>query len=109
MSGASPSRPSDVGLAGERTTLAWTRLGLTLLGLPSAVLAYAVGRNALAIVAAAAALALGLLVLVVSLRRQRTEPERIAQGVLFPAANLIVVTCACVMLLALSSMLLVGT
>ncbi len=92
MSGALPSQPSDVGLAGERTTLAWTRMGLTLLGVPSAVLAYAVGRNELAIAAAASALALGLGVLVVSLRRQRTEPERIAEGTLFRAATLIVGT-----------------
>ena len=34
--------PSDVGLAGERTTLAWTRLGLALLGIPAAIMAYGV-------------------------------------------------------------------
>ena len=52
MSGASPSRPSDAGLAGERTTLAWTRLGLALLGIPAGVLAYAAGRSLLAFAAA---------------------------------------------------------
>ena len=108
MSGARPSRPSDAGLAGERTTLAWTRLGLTLLGIPAAVLAYAAGRSVLAFVAAMVAMALGLVVLVVSLRRQRTEPEHVADGTLTPAASLVVATCACIVMLAVSSAFLVG-
>lgn len=107
MSGASPSRPSDVGLAGERTTLAWTRLGLTLLGIPAAVLAYAAGRSLLAFVAAIVAMVLGLVVLVVSLRRQRTDPAHVADGTLTPAASLVVATGACVVMLGVSSAFLV--
>ena len=68
------SGPSDPGLAGERTTLAWARMGLTLLGVPAALLAYASGRNELAVAAAAVAMVLGLGVLVGSVRRQRVEP-----------------------------------
>lgn len=108
MSGTSPSRPSDAGLAGERTTLAWTRLGLTLLGIPAAILAYSAGRSALAFAAAAVAMVMGLAVLVGSLRRQRTEPEHVADGTLVPAASLIVVTCACVLTLAISCVILIS-
>ena len=107
MSGAGPSRPSDVGLAGERTTLAWTRLGLTLLGIPAAVLAYAAGRSWLAFGAAVVAMVLGLGVLVGSLRRQRADPDHVAQGSLAPAALMIVITGACVVMLTLSGAALV--
>ncbi len=107
MSSAGPSRPSDTGLAGERTTLAWTRLGLTLLGIPGAILAYSAGRSWLAFSAAAVALVLGLGVLVGSLRRQRTDPDHVANGTLTSAAPMIVVTCACVVMLTISGVVLV--
>jgi Domain of unknown function (DUF202) len=99
--------PSDPGLAGERTTLAWVRMGLTLLGVPAALLAYASGRNELAVVAAAVAMVLGLGVLVGSVRQQRVEPGVIPSGSLVPAARLILLTGACVLMLTISGGILV--
>lgn len=102
-----PQGPSDVGLAGERTTLAWTRLGLALLGIPAGILAYAAGRNFLALVAAAAAAILGLAVLVGSLVRQRVAPGVIPHGVLPPATRLILLTAGSVLVLGLCAAFLV--
>ncbi|MCU0262662.1 MAG: DUF202 domain-containing protein [Candidatus Nanopelagicales bacterium] len=99
--------PSDPGLAGERTTLAWARMGLTLLGIPAALLAYASGRNELAVAAAAIAMVLGLGVLVGSVRRQRVEPGVIPSGSLVPAARLIILTGACVLMLNVAGGILV--
>jgi uncharacterized membrane protein YidH (DUF202 family) len=98
---------SDVGLAGERTTLAWTRLGLALLGIPAAILAYAAGNNLLALAAAMVAAILGLAVLVGSLRRQRVAPGVIPHGVLPPATRLILLTGGCVLMLGLCAVFLV--
>ena len=109
MSAGAVSGPSDPGLAGERTTLAWARMGLTLLGVPAALLAYASGRNELAVAAAAAAMVLGLAVLVGSVRRQRVEPGVISSGSLVPAARLILLTGACVLMLNISGGILVLT
>ncbi len=109
MSADPASRPSDPGLAGERTTLAWSRMGLTLLGIPAALLAYASGRNELAVVAAAVAMVLGLGVLVGSVRRQRVEPEVIPSGSLVPAVRLILLTGACVLMLNVAGGILVLT
>ena len=107
MSPGAVSGPSDPGLAGERTTLAWARMGLTLLGVPAALLAYASGRNELAVAAAAVAMVLGLGVLVGSVRRQRVEPGVIPSGSLVPAARLILLTGACVLMLNISGGILV--
>jgi uncharacterized membrane protein YidH (DUF202 family) len=107
MSPGATLGPSDPGLAGERTTLAWTRMGLTLLGIPAALLAYSSGRNELAVVAAAVAMVLGLGVLVGSVRRQRVEPGVIPSGSLVPAARLILLTGACVLMLNISGGILV--
>ncbi len=82
-------------------------MGLTLLGIPAAVLAYASGRNELAVVAAAVAMVLGLGVLVGSVRRQRVEPGVIPSGSLVPAARLILLTGACVLMLNISGGILV--
>jgi hypothetical protein len=82
-------------------------MGLTLLGLPAALLAYASGRNELAVVAAAVAMGLGLAVLVGSVRRQRVEPGVIASGSLVPPATLILLTAASVLMLNLTAVVLV--
>lgn len=82
-------------------------MGLTLLGVPAAVLAYASGRNELAVAAAAVAMVLGLAVLVSSVRRQRVEPGVIPSGSLAPAARLILLTGACVLTLNISGAILV--
>ncbi len=99
--------PSDVGLAGERTTLAWTRLGLALLGIPAAIMAYGGGGNLLALVAAILAAALGLAVLVGSLRQQRVVPGVIPSGVVRPATHLILLTGGSVLFLAVCAAILV--
>jgi uncharacterized membrane protein YidH (DUF202 family) len=109
VSAGAASGPSDPGLAGERTTLAWTRMGLTLLGIPAALLAYASGRNELAVAAAAVAMVLGLGVLVGSVRRQRVRPGVIPSGSLVPAARLILLTGACVLMLNVAGGILVLT
>jgi hypothetical protein len=109
MSADPASRPSDPGLAGERTTLAWARMGLTLLGIPAALLAYASGRNELAVAAAAVAMVLGLGVLVGSVRRQRVPPDVIPSGSLVPAARLILLTGACVLMLNVAGGILILT
>ena len=101
------SGQSDVGLAGERTTLAWSRLGMTLLGIPAAMLGYSAGRNWLAFAAAALAAVLGLAVLVNSLRNQRVAPGVIPHGVLQPATTLILLTGGCVAALSLCGAILV--
>jgi uncharacterized membrane protein YidH (DUF202 family) len=107
MSDFRPARPSDTGLAGERTTLAWVRMGLTLLGLPSALLAYSAGRSWLAFSAALVAALLGLGVLVGSLRMQRVGPDVIPSGSLAPAAAMILLTGWCAVMLGMSGALLV--
>ena len=84
-------------------------MGLTLLGVPAAVLAYASGRNAIAVAAAVVAMVLGLAVLVGSVRRQRVGPDVIPSGSLVPAARLIVLTGACVLMLSISGGILVLT
>ena len=101
------SSQSDVGLAGERTSLAWSRVGLTLLGVPAAMLGYSAGRSWLAFAAAALAAALGLAVLIVSLRNQRVAPGVIPHGVLPPATSLILMTGGCVTALSLCGGILV--
>ncbi len=100
--------PSDAGLAGERTTLAWARIGLSLLALPSGLLAYAAGRDWLAAGAAAFAAALGMGVLTVSLRRQRAAAGMVERGSLVLASEQVILTGASVLLLTISCLVLVG-
>ena len=98
---------SDIGLAGERTSLAWSRVGLTLLGIPAAMLGYSAGRNWLAFAAAMLAACLGFCVLVISLRNERVAPGVIPHGVLPPATSQILLTGACVAALSLCGAILV--
>ena len=102
-----PERPSDPGLAGERTSLAWLRLGLALLAVPTAMLAYYTEGSALAIGATVLAAALGLSTLVASLRFQRVAPGSLAEGAIRPAIVLVSLTGGCVLLLAIAAAALV--
>jgi uncharacterized membrane protein YidH (DUF202 family) len=102
-----PPGPSDSGLAAERTTLAWTRMGLTLIGIPSAIMANAAGHTWIAFGAAALAAALGLTTLVMSLRQQRAAPGMVAVGHVQVAAREVVVTGASTLLLAVAALDLV--
>ena len=105
--GASADRPSDAGLAGERTSLAWSRMGLTLLGVPTALLAYSAGRDLVAFGAAGVAFLLGLVMLVISLRRPRVDPDAISSGRLRAAGSLVLLTGASVLMLELSGAILI--
>jgi hypothetical protein len=89
--------------------LAWARMGLTLLGVPAALLAYSAGRSALAVVAAIIAMVFGLGVLVGSVRRPRVEPGVIPAGSLVPAVRLILLTGACVLMLNVTGGILILT
>lgn len=100
-------RASDPGLAGERTSLAWLRLGLALLGVPTAMIAYYTQGSALAISATALAAALGLGILVASLRVQRVAPGSLAEGSIRPPVVRVGLTGMCVLLLALAAAALV--
>lgn len=102
-----PTGPSDPGLAAERTSLAWARIGLTLIGIPSAVMAYAVGHEWVAFGAAALAATLGLGTLTLSLRRQRASAGMVERGDLSLASSRVVVTGAATMLLAVAALDLV--
>lgn len=106
MSGADLN--SDPGLAGERTTLAWVRLGLALVALPSALLGYSSDRADLVVTLAAAfALAAGLLVLIGSLRRQRAAPGFVKANTAVVAPSLVVGAAAAALLLEVAGLLLV--
>jgi uncharacterized membrane protein YidH (DUF202 family) len=101
--------PSDPGLAGERTTLAWARIGLALLGLPAALGGYAASQGlAVAAVAAAFAAALGLWLLVSSLRVQRTQPDMLRREESVLGGHRVALTAASVVLLALAALLVVS-
>lgn len=104
---AGDAGPSDPGLSGERTSLAWTRMGLTLVGLPSALMAYTAGHEWMAFGASALAAVLGLLTLHLSLRVQRGHPGMVARGSLRTASEQVVVTAAAVVLLAIAALDLV--
>lgn len=102
-----PTGPSDPGLAGERTSLAWSRMGMSLLAIPSAMLALSTKHSLVGALAAAVASLLGLGLLTLSVRRQRATPEMIDERSVVPAAQQVLLTGACVLVLCLSGLLLV--
>jgi len=99
-----PEGPSDPGLAAERTSLAWTRMGLTLVGLPSAVMAYSAGHRWVAFSAGAVAAVLGLVLMTLSLRRRRADPGMVEEGSLRTASEQVVVTAVAVLVLAVAGL-----
>lgn len=98
---------SDDGLAGERTSLAWTRIGLTLVAVPTGLAAYAAGASmAVSLVAATLAAGVGLWLLVRSLRAPRAEPNMVdrrlpvvqAQRVILATTTVVLIGVACLAL-----------
>jgi len=82
-------------------------MGMTLLGVPSAVLAYAAGHAWVATLAAAVAALLGMGLLVVSVRRQRAMPGMVERGAVELARWQVLLTTGCVLLLTLAGLDLV--
>ena len=99
---------SHAGLAGERTSLAWTRIGLSLVAVPTGLAAYAVGRPlALTLATSLVAAVTGLALLVRSLRRPRAAPDMVAQGVVLVDPTRVVLAATTVVLLGVASLALV--
>jgi uncharacterized membrane protein YidH (DUF202 family) len=102
------SGPSDPGLAGERTSLAWARVGLALLAVPSGLLAYAAGRGLLpALVAATGAAVMGLALLVASLSRHRADAGMVAHRRRVLAGNQVVLAAATIVLIDIAGLALI--
>jgi hypothetical protein len=102
----SAAGPSDAGLGGERTTLAWSRLGMALLALPAGLVAHAAAFGLVpALVVASVAAAAGLTLLVMSLRRQRAPAAMLAVGEPVVAARQVVLAGATVSTLGLAALL----
>jgi uncharacterized membrane protein YidH (DUF202 family) len=100
--------PSDVGLAGERTSLAWSRLAMALLAVPTGLVGYAYGQGlGAALVLAAAAAVAGLVLLVVSLRRPRTPAAMLSSQQSVLAARQVVLAAVTVVLVALAALAVV--
>lgn len=100
--------PSDAGLAGERTSLAWTRIGLSLVAVPTGLAAYAIGRPlALTLTASLVAAATGLALLVRSLRRPRAGADMVAQRAVLVDPTRVVLAATTVVLLGTASLALV--
>lgn len=87
--------------------LAWSRLGMTLLGLPSALFGYAATQHILAALAAGVAALAGLSLLTVSLRRQRVNPGFVMAGETPLAVGQVALTAVCVLSLAITSFILI--
>ncbi len=99
---------SDAGLAGERTSLAWTRIGLSLVAVPTGLAAYAVGRPlALTLATSLVAAVTGLALLVRSLRRPRAAPDMVAHGAVLVDPIRVVLAATTVVLLGVASLALV--
>lgn len=82
-------------------------MGLTLIGIPSAVMAYAAGHAWVAFGAAALASVMGLGTLTLSLRRPRAEPGMLELGALPIATRRVLATGAATILLAVAALDLV--
>lgn len=104
-----PSAASDKGLAGERTSLAWSRIGMSLLAVPSAMLGWSAGHHWVAMGAAAFAAVLGLAVLTISLRRQRVDPEGMQIGNIRLASGEVILAGTSVVFLCVAGLLLVAS
>lgn len=103
-----PTGPSDAGLAGERTSLAWARIGLALLAVPSGLVAYAVGRGLpVTVVTSVLATVTGLGLLVSSLRRQRAGEDMVGRGGSVLASRQVLLAAVTVVLLNVSGLELV--
>lgn len=98
--------PGGEGLAAERTALAWVRMGMSMLALPGALLAYSLGRSVVALGAAAVAWALGLALLLVSLR-QRDPNDAPALRVGHLATAQVTLTAAAALLITIAGLALV--
>lgn len=110
MARTSPTGPSDPGLAGERTSLAWARIGLALLAVPSGLVAYAVGRGVpVTLVTSVLATITGLGLLVSSLRRQRAEQDMVGRGGSVLASRQVLLAAATVVLVNVAGLELVLT
>lgn len=114
MAPGSPSVPSrhpgrsDDGLAGERTSLAWTRIGLTLVAVPTGLAAYSAGASlAVSLVAATLAAGVGLWLLVRSLRAPRAEPDMVGRRLPVVAGQRVMLATATVVLIGVASLALV--
>jgi uncharacterized membrane protein YidH (DUF202 family) len=100
--------PSDPGLAGERTTLAWARIGLSLLAVPGGILAYAAGRElVVAVLAATFATVTGLALLVVALRRQRAAAGMVDRRDRVLAADMVMLAAATIVLVDVAGLSLI--
>jgi uncharacterized membrane protein YidH (DUF202 family) len=100
--------PSDPGLAGERTALAWARTGLSLLAVPGALAVYAVGRDVgPAAIGCLVAGLTGLALLVSSLRRQRVDPGFVGERSSVLAVPQVLLAALTVLLIDLAALIVV--
>ncbi|MGA7688722.1 MAG: DUF202 domain-containing protein [Jiangellales bacterium] len=105
-----PRRPprSDAGLAGERTSLAWTRIGLTLVAVPTGLAAYSASASlAVTLVSATLAAAVGLWLLVRSLRAARAAPNMVDRRLMVVDGQRVVLATATVVLIGVAAFTLV--
>lgn len=107
---AAPDGPSDPGLAGERTSLAWARMGLSLLAIPAGLLAYTAAEDRLVAVSASLVAALaGLGLLVASLRRQRAAAGMVSQQAPVLAGRQVLLSAVTVLFIGIAALELVVT
>lgn len=99
---------SDIGLSGERTSLAWTRIGLALVAVPAGLAAYSVQASLLiSTVASTLATAAGLLLLVSSLRAPRAETDMVGQRLSVVDGRRVLLAGVVVVLIGVASLALV--